>query len=120
MPDPLFATVIKSGPSGPTKALEAKSAPKKADSRMIWTEEEIERAKELEEDETDDGRIKPDYDILYKQSISAEDVFMNMSMKDGSTIHCEAIVVKIPMPGAKMSEVSLDVTPTRLLVRSNK
>ena len=72
------------------------------------------------EDETPDGRVKPDYDILYKQSLSAEDVFMNMGMKDGSTEHCEAIVVKIPMPGATMAQVSLEVTPTRLQVQSNK
>lgn len=118
--DPLFKTVIKSGPSGPAPAAPSAPKAKAIDTRAIWSESEIEYAKELQEDDTYDGRIKPDYDILYKQSISAEDVFMNLSMKDGSTIHCEAIVVKIILPGATINQVTLEVTPTRMLVRSNK
>lgn len=118
--DPLFKTVIKSGPSGPAASAAAPAKPPAVDSRAIWTAEEIERARELVEDDTADGRVKPDYDILYKQSLSAEDVFMNIGMKDGSTEHCEAIVVKVPMPGATMAQVTLDVTPTRLMVRSNR
>ena len=117
-PDPLFKTVIKSGPSGPVAAAAA-PAPPKVDSRAIWSAEEVARARELEEDDSADGRRKPDYDILYAQSLSAEDVFMNAGMKDSSTASCQAIVVKVQLPGATMAEVSLDVTPTRLMVRSN-
>jgi hypothetical protein len=75
---------------------------------------------ELVEDDTADGRTKPDYDILYQQSLSAEDTFMQLSMKDAGTDNCEAMIVRVHMHGASMQEVDLEVTPTRLTVRSHR
>ena len=131
-PDPLFKTVIKSGPSSrsaapaavPVATPAAPAAPaSRPDPRAIWSPAEVLALRELEPDasyDLADGRVKPDYDILYAQSLSAEDVFMGLSAKDGSTQSCEALTVKISMPGEAFRNVSLDVTPTRLLVRSVK
>jgi len=125
--DPLFKTVIKSGPSSASNDHDHPSNPKKpqkpapVDTRAIWTAEEIERAKELEEDDEygRDGRAKPEYDILYVDSVTAEDVFMGLSMKDGSSRGCGGIQVKIDLPGLNdVSQVDLDVTASRMRVRS--
>jgi hypothetical protein len=121
--DPLFKTVIKSGPSSAAAAASSSAPapqPPRVDSRAIWTPEEVQAARELPDDDERDGRRKPDYDILYAQKLSAGDVFLNMSDRDASSRNCEGIVVKVQLPGAKMSEVTLDVTPTRLMVRSNQ
>lgn len=118
--DPLFKTVIKSGPSAPVAAAVAPPAAPKIDTRAIWSAAEIDAAQDLVEDDESDGRVKPEFDILYGQSLSAEDVFMNLSLKDGSTVSCETIVVKIQMPGASMAEMTLDVTATRMIVTSHR
>ena len=124
--DPLFKTVIRSGPSSAAAASSSSSGvaapptPAVVDSRAIWSAAEVAGARELEEDSTADGRLKPDYDVLYAQSLSAEDVFMGLGTKDPSTASCEAIVVKVFLPRTNISEVTLDVTPTRIMVRSNK
>jgi hypothetical protein len=131
--NPLFKTVIKTGPKGAVAAAAAPApeaavpAPKaKVDTRAIWSPEEIAAARELQEDFAEssgsDGRRKPDYDVLYSQNLRVTDVFMGsvLSEDDGTTRSAKGIVVKVKLPGTKsMAQVQLDVTPTRLQVRSD-
>lgn len=41
--------------------------------------------------------------VLYKQHVGTEDVFLGLSDKDPSSIHCDSILVKVWLPGAKLA-----------------
>jgi dynein assembly factor 6, axonemal len=73
------------------------------------------------EDDVDDGREPPQYDILYKQAVGTQDTFLGMSGKDQSSTCCEEIVIRIDLPGtASMRELELDVKKTTLRLLSPK
>jgi len=121
--DPLFKTVIKTGPTRPAAAAAPPPPPAKVDTRAIWSAEEIAAARELQEDDSSDGRRTADYDILYAQSLSSTDALLGLSSAldgDGTTRSSKAIVVKIKLPGADAKQISLDVTPTRLKLGSDE
>lgn len=63
-----------------------------------------------------DSRKTPEYQILYKQSIRTEDVFLQMGNKTGSTASCEDMVIEINLPGEKMriDEMQLSVAATEI------
>ncbi|GAB5353641.1 hypothetical protein AAMO2058_000051900 [Amorphochlora amoebiformis] len=54
----------------------------------IWDEDEIPQGEVVPDDNDEDNRDRPEYDILYKQSVNAEDVYLNMGFKDPSSIRC--------------------------------
>lgn len=57
----------------------------------IWTTEEV---TEKQHYEYEDPRPQPDYDIIFKQSVGAEDVFLGMGGKTPATASCEGMVVR--------------------------
>ncbi|KAM8838524.1 dynein axonemal assembly factor 6 [Synchiropus picturatus] len=63
---------------------------------------------EVAEDD-DDPRPKPEYEIILKQSVGTEDLFLGLSRKDPSSMCCEALLIKVKLPDTKASEVVLDV-----------
>ncbi|KAJ4455730.1 putative protein PIH1D3 [Paratrimastix pyriformis] len=83
-------------------------------SNDIWSADEV-------GDETydaPDGRAAPQYDFLYKQHVTAEDVYLGLGGKDPSSAQCEDLVVKIDLPGDRMADVNLDLTSDTLVLRS--
>ncbi|KAJ8405739.1 hypothetical protein AAFF_G00311760 [Aldrovandia affinis] len=113
----------KLGPGhiGPAKSAESKpaaSAYTKNYSKAIWSEEEV--AEGAHFDDIADPRPQPEYDIILKQSVGTEDIFLGMSRKDPSSMCCENMVVKIKLPGTKVAEVILDVKETFLDLRTPK
>jgi len=87
-------------------------------SKQIWTDEEVPED-DLEEDFVNkDNRVEPDYEILYKQSVSAEDVYLGLSGKDPSSGSCNELVVRVTMPGVKFSSIDLQVTDSKMYVTS--
>ncbi|XP_053130186.1 dynein axonemal assembly factor 6 isoform X2 [Hemicordylus capensis] len=56
-------------------------------SKEIWRAEEVPEGSEA--DDTWDSREQPEYEILFKQHVGAEDIFLGMSRKDPSTACCE-------------------------------
>ena len=106
----------------------------------IWRTEEV---SEKQHYEYEDPRPQPDYDLIFKQSVGAEDVFLGMGGKTPATASCEGMVVcllvcvcvcgggggggggewvnltssfqvKIKLPGAELKDVQLDITDTFL------
>jgi hypothetical protein len=59
----------------------------------IWAPSEIEMDDLMDTWDEQDTRKQPEYDILYKQDVSAEDVYMNMGFKDASTQYADGIGV---------------------------
>lgn len=57
----------------------------------IWNVEEV---SEKQQYEYNDPRPQPDYDMIFKQSVGTEDVFLGMGAKNPSTASCENMVVK--------------------------
>jgi hypothetical protein len=69
-------------------------------------------------EEEDDGRPEPTYEILYKQMVGAEDVFLGLAGLDPSSTSCQAILIKIKLPETKFKEVTLDVDAHWLRVKT--
>jgi len=105
-------------PSAPAATRARAEAP--ADPKAIWADEEVADADDLADadDEADDGRAKAEYDILYKQAVTSEDMYLGMGGKDPSSTSCEAMVVRVKLPGESVSEIDLDVKPQAIVVRS--
>lgn len=61
-------------------------------------------------DMKDDPRIAPDFDIVYKQSLATEEIYLQMGNKTPSTASCEDMIVRIKLPGiSKLSEIDLEI-----------
>ncbi|XP_036378938.1 protein PIH1D3 [Megalops cyprinoides] len=121
--DCTFATAAaRMGPGhiGPTKSESkaATSAYMKNNSKNIWSEEEV--AEGAQFDDITDPRPQPEYEIVLKQRVGTEDIFLGMTRKDPSSMCCECIVVKIKLPGTKVAEVILDVKEKFLDLRTQK
>lgn len=101
----------------------AKVAKAPRDPKAIWADDEVARDDDtllIDADREDDGRERPKYDILYKQSVTSEDMYLGMGDKDPSSSKCNIMVIKIMLPGEVIGEVDLDVKRQAIVLRSNK
>lgn len=57
----------------------------------IWSADEVQ---EKQQYEYDDPRPQPEYDIIFKQAVGTEDVFLGMGPKNPTTACCENMVVR--------------------------
>uniref|UniRef100_A0A8C4SNK0 Dynein axonemal assembly factor 6 n=1 Tax=Erpetoichthys calabaricus TaxID=27687 RepID=A0A8C4SNK0_ERPCA len=64
---------------------------RKKNSKDIWDEEEVPEGSEY--DDTFDSRQQPEYEVIFKQHVGTEDVFLGMSRKDPSSACCECMLV---------------------------
>ena len=106
--------------AAPDKVAKRKAdAKKKAEAaKDIWDEEDVVENEPYED--VDDGRKRPEYEILYKQKVSAMDVFSGLDGKDESSNCCEDMVIKVWLPATKFADVTLDVTAKHIDVRSKE
>ena len=68
----------------------------------------------MKAEEMPDDRPAPEYEILHKQHVGTEDVFLGLSDKDMS--NHDSILIKVWLPNTKFSQVSLDVKQQQLIV----
>ena len=99
-------------------ARKATEQQKKKDAKDIWDDDDMVENEPYED--VDDGRTRPEYEILFKQKVSSMDVFGGIDGKDGSSNCCEDLVIKVWLPGTKFSDVKLEVTNKHIDVRSPK
>tara|TARA_B100000795_G_C22672252_1_gene388430 strand:+ start:237 stop:830 length:594 start_codon:yes stop_codon:yes gene_type:complete len=83
------------------------------DPDAIWGQEEIDGH---DPDFDDDGRVIPDYDILYKQQVGTEDTMLGMSGKTPLTSDCNYMVLLIKMPGSQLKNIDLTVEKQKIVV----
>ncbi|XP_061587022.1 protein PIH1D3 [Cololabis saira] len=102
----------------PKKDKDVSSAYTKKNSKDIWSEDEV--AEGSHYDDLADPRPQPEYEIILKQSVGAEDLFLGLSRKDPSSMCCEAMLVKIKLPDTKAKDVILDVKEKFLDLRTPK
>ncbi|CAK9857492.1 unnamed protein product [Sphagnum jensenii] len=82
----------------------------------VSQEEEIEEQPVIDLDKEADlhrGCNQPEYQFVYKQAVSCNDVYMQMSEKDISSMSCEDLVLKVSLPGTEgLDDLELDVQTT--------
>ena len=93
---------------------DVKAKKNKNSERDIWTEQEV----NLQSEDIHDDRVQPDFDVLHKQSIGTEDVFLGLSGKDPSSNNSDALLIKIKLPGCKLKEIEWDVKEQSVHVQS--
>ncbi|XP_053329758.1 dynein axonemal assembly factor 6 [Spea bombifrons] len=95
-----------SGPGdiGPARKLHPEGIQNK---KEIWNERESTTVAEVED--KFDTRQQPEYQIIFKQSVRPEDVFLGFTQKNSSTTCCEDMMIRINLPGTKSSDVLLQV-----------
>eukprot|EP01006_Ploeotia_vitrea_P042729 TRINITY_DN66658_c1_g14_i1.p1 TRINITY_DN66658_c1_g14~~TRINITY_DN66658_c1_g14_i1.p1 ORF type:complete len:195 (+),score=28.13 TRINITY_DN66658_c1_g14_i1:30-614(+) len=93
-----------------TKAKQAKKG-------EIWAEDELDEYAE----DPNDKRIRPEFEILYKQFVGSSDVFLGVDYeKDPSTMKAEQMVVVLSMPECKSAaEVSCDIQESLLDIHTS-
>ncbi|TNV74304.1 hypothetical protein FGO68_gene4406 [Halteria grandinella] len=98
------------------KAYEEEQRKKKLqdEKTSIWTEEEV----NIKQEELPDDRPQPKFDIKHKQHVGTEDVFLGLSDKDPSSMHCDSLLVEVWLPGAKVNQVQLDIQGQQIVVQS--
>ncbi|XP_045459034.1 dynein axonemal assembly factor 6 [Melitaea cinxia] len=62
----------------------------------------------------------PAFTMNYQQSVSAEDVFLQMGPKTPSSASCENLIVKIAMPGDKKENIDLSVDTNSVTIHSSR
>ena len=89
-----YATPGSIGPKSATTpaASSLGSSSSKDNKEKIQTLQEVDKNKSPEED--DDPRPQPEYDMVFRQAVSAEDVFLGMGNKNPTTASCEELVVR--------------------------
>lgn len=55
---------------------------------------------------------------MFKQAVSAEDVFLGLGRKNPTSACCQELVVKVKLPNENFKDVELDVTETFLECRT--
>ncbi|XP_050821711.1 dynein axonemal assembly factor 6 [Gopherus flavomarginatus] len=113
-------STVGPGNIGPAKKAEPTVTPdvKSGNSKDIWNTEEVPEGSEF--DDIWDPREQPEYEILFKQQVGAEDIFLGMSRKNPSTACCEDMLIKIKLPDTKSSDVTLDIQDKILDLRTPK
>ncbi|CAH8505098.1 unnamed protein product, partial [Heterobilharzia americana] len=106
------------GPKRRSDVKKEKSNQKPKNPDDIWDADEIPEGTQYED--IYDPRPQPKYEILYRQSVSAEDVFLQLGNKNPTTACCEYMVIKVKLPDTRLSDINLDVKETFLDLRAPK
>ena len=70
----------------------------------IWSDKDF-----IEDNLKEDGRPKPKYEILYKQNVTTEDIYLGLSEKDPSSNSCDQLIMKVYLPNTNLKEIGLEV-----------
>uniref|UniRef100_A0A8C3WAE6 Dynein axonemal assembly factor 6 n=1 Tax=Catagonus wagneri TaxID=51154 RepID=A0A8C3WAE6_9CETA len=106
------------GNIGPPKREELKFTPQTSyeNTKDIWNPEEVPEG--AEHHDTWDVRETPEYEIVFKQQVGTEDMFLGLTRKDPSTACCKGLVVKIKLPNTNTSEIKIDIQEMILDLRT--
>ncbi|OQV16518.1 putative Protein PIH1D3 [Hypsibius exemplaris] len=74
----------------------------------------------LDQEDCSGFYAEPKYDVIYKQSVKAEDLFLGLSTKNPSTACCDCLLVRIWLPNTQIRDIALDVQPNILKCKTEK
>lgn len=86
---------------------------------IIWDTEELLNKKDNNDDRKGD-REEPIFEIMHRQKIGAEDVYLGLSGMDPSSNKCQEIIMKIQLPNTNIKEVSLDLKQNKIILETPK
>jgi len=78
-------------------------------SKDIWDAAELPASAADAEEDAADGRRRPRFEVLFKQRVGAEETFLGIGGVTPSSVHCEALLVRVELPGAAFKDIDLDV-----------
>ncbi|KAL3926451.1 MAG: hypothetical protein SGPRY_003293 [Prymnesium sp.] len=119
---PVKATGMNPGMIGPPKAAKPKVTRKAVeDPQAIWSAAEVEE--EIDPLAADDGRMEPEYQIVFKQNVChitshTFPCLVNPTppfpthFPSSPTGPSDALVLKLTLPDTKLADIDLDVRPT--------
>ncbi|XP_017875251.1 protein PIH1D3 [Ceratina calcarata] len=81
----------------------------------IWHPSEVTAVQSLE---AYDPREVPEYEMKFKQAVTAEDVFLGMGFKTPSSASCEWLSVLVKMPMETREKIELSVETEAIDIRS--
>ncbi|KAJ3074902.1 hypothetical protein HDU98_009871 [Podochytrium sp. JEL0797] len=90
----------------------AESTTTRKTAQEIWDVDEVQDTLIDEHD----PRPQPEFTTKFRQNVSSEDMYLQMSGKTPSFGHCDAIVVEIQLPGTEYKQIELTVTEKVKLV----
>ncbi|XP_076233021.1 dynein axonemal assembly factor 6 [Calliopsis andreniformis] len=90
-------------------------APLKGEGDDIWHPSE---AVPVHNSKIYDPREVPEYQMKFKQAVTAEDVFLGMGFKTPSSASCEWLIISVKMPQETRDKVELSVESEAIDVRS--
>ena len=100
------------GPPATHKPKAAATPKKPADPNAIWDADEVGEAGDADEDE-DDGRAQPEYDVVFKQNVSPEDMFLGIDpLRNPGVAMSDELTLRVKLPGTKLADIELDVRST--------
>lgn len=88
---------------------------KKKSKNDIWDDNDID-----EEYIEEDPRTEPEYDLIYRQKVTTEDIYLGMSGKTPGFQDCDEMVITVQLPGVKkISDIELTVYENKIDVRTS-
>ncbi|XP_075040717.1 dynein axonemal assembly factor 6 [Mixophyes fleayi] len=114
------SALVDPGDIGPLKRQEQECSTSQShkDHKEIWNVFEVPKGSEF--DDFFDPREQPEHEIIFKQHVGSENIFLGMSQKDPTTACCENMVVRIMLPNTKTSAVTIDIKKKFLDLRTPK
>ncbi|KAI9329189.1 SJCHGC08782 protein-like protein [Obelidium mucronatum] len=88
----------------------------KKDSKDIWNDEEVEDSIV----DVSDLWLQPEYTVTYRQKVTSEDMFLQMSGKTPGIHDSDDLIVNVLLPGTEFKDIELTVTEQTLEVRCPK
>eukprot|EP00825_Cyclidium_porcatum_P000781 TRINITY_DN10314_c0_g1_i2.p1 TRINITY_DN10314_c0_g1~~TRINITY_DN10314_c0_g1_i2.p1 ORF type:complete len:301 (+),score=69.39 TRINITY_DN10314_c0_g1_i2:11-913(+) len=89
---------------------------KKFTKNDIWDEKDV---KDLPISKND-TRPQPEIEVLFKQNVGTEDVYLGLSNMDPTSTKCQELLIKIKLPDTQYKEISLDVNKNAIVLQCPK
>merc|ERR1719456_1595413 len=86
----------------------------------VWNDDDLKASSGMTVKDQGDDRLQPKYDVLLRQDLGSEDMYLNLGDRDPGSDHCSSIVVKIFLPDTELKQISLEVLHDRVLVQAPK
>ncbi|KFM74063.1 hypothetical protein X975_07859, partial [Stegodyphus mimosarum] len=86
-------------------------------SKNIWSDDEV------LDDDYDEAQTKerPEYEMVYQQDVTADDVFLQLSGKGPGSNSCECLLIKIKLPETiSRNDITLKISALSLICKTRK
>ncbi|XP_075218228.1 dynein axonemal assembly factor 6-like [Lycorma delicatula] len=90
---------------------------KKYNPKAIWQLHEVPEI-QLCDDASYDPRERPEHDIKYRQSVTPEDIYLQLGLKTPASASCEAMLITVCLKKESHDDVDLQISRQHMDIRS--